>query len=52
LDHAALLDARSCDRRKKTLSFQYQKGHNYGICSTVYPFGIKVPKKASASSGE
>jgi len=40
-----LLDVHACDRWKKEHYFQYHKGHNCGICSSVCPYGLKVLKK-------
>lgn len=40
-----ILDARACDRWKKEHYFQYNTGHNCGICSAVCPYGLKVLKR-------
>lgn len=40
-----ILDVRACDRWKKEHYFQYNRGHNCGICSAVCPYGLKVLKK-------
>lgn len=40
-----ILDARACDQWKKEHYFQYNQGHNCGICSAVCPYGLKVLKK-------
>jgi epoxyqueuosine reductase len=44
-----ILDVRVCDQWKKEHYFQYHKGHNCGICSSVCPYGLKVLKKRSAN---
>ena len=41
-----LMDVHACDRWKKEHYFQYHKGHNCGICSSVCPYGLKVLKKS------
>ncbi len=40
-----ILDVQACDQWKKKHYFQYNSGHNCGICSAVCPFGQKVLKK-------
>jgi len=45
-----LLDVNACDRWKKEHYFQYHKGHNCGICSSVCPYGLKFLKKNSGST--
>ena len=40
-----ILDAQACDQWKKEHYFQYHKGHNCGICTSVCPYGVKVLKK-------
>jgi epoxyqueuosine reductase QueG len=40
-----ILDAEACDRWKKENYFQFHKGHNCGICSSVCPYGLKVLKR-------
>jgi len=40
-----ILDVRACDRWKKENYFQYHRGHNCGICSSVCPYGQKVLKQ-------
>jgi epoxyqueuosine reductase len=40
-----ILDVVACDTWKKKHFFQYNKGHNCGICSAVCPYGIKILKK-------
>ena len=39
-----ILDVAACDRWKKENYFEYHKGHNCGICSSVCPYGRKVLK--------
>ena len=39
-----ILDVQACDQWKKEHYFQYHKGHNCGICSSVCPYGLRVPK--------
>ena len=39
-----ILDVVSCDQWKKEHYFQYNKGHNCGICSAVCPYGLKLLK--------
>jgi epoxyqueuosine reductase len=40
-----ILDVGSCDRWKKENYFQFHKGHNCGICSSVCPYGLKGWRK-------
>ena len=40
-----ILDVAACDRWKKENYFQFHKGHNCGICSSVCPYGLKVLKR-------
>jgi len=40
-----ILDVVACDTWKKKHFFQYNQGHNCGICSAVCPYGIKILKK-------
>ncbi len=42
-----ILDVRACDQWKKEHYFQFNKGHNCGICSAVCPYGLKVLKRVS-----
>lgn len=44
LARAEILDAKACDQWKKENYFQYNKGHNCGICSAVCPYGLRVLK--------
>jgi epoxyqueuosine reductase len=37
-----LLDAKACDQWKTAHYFQYNKGHNCGICSAVCPYGLRT----------
>lgn len=43
-----ILDVMACDQWKKTHYFQFNKGHNCGICSAVCPYGLKVLKRKIA----
>jgi epoxyqueuosine reductase len=45
LSREEILDVKACDLWKKEHYFQYHKGHNCGICSSVCPYGQKVLKK-------
>lgn len=45
LPREALLDVQACDRWKKEHYFQYNQGHNCGICAAVCPYGLKGLKK-------
>lgn len=45
LPRGEILDVQACDQWKREHYFQYHKGHNYGICSAVCPYGLKVLKK-------
>jgi epoxyqueuosine reductase QueG len=47
LEREEILDVKACDKWKKENYFQYNKGHNCGICSAVCPYGLKVLKKGS-----
>jgi len=40
-----ILDVQACDQWKKEHYFQYNKGHNCGICSAVCPYGLKILKQ-------
>ncbi|MGD9330727.1 MAG: 4Fe-4S double cluster binding domain-containing protein [Desulfobacterales bacterium] len=40
-----LLDARACDRYKKTHFHQFHGGHNCGICTQACPVGQKVLRR-------
>lgn len=40
-----ILDVQACDQWKKEHYFQYNKGHNCGICSAVCPYGLRILKK-------
>jgi epoxyqueuosine reductase QueG len=40
-----MLDVQACDQWKKEHYFQYNKGHNCGICSAVCPYGLKILKQ-------
>ncbi len=42
-----ILDVEACDLWKKEHYFQYHKGHNCGICSSVCPYGQKVLNKVN-----
>jgi epoxyqueuosine reductase QueG len=42
LQREKILDAAECDRWKKENYFEYHRGHNCGICSSVCPYGRKV----------
>lgn len=42
-----ILDVRACDQWKKEHYYQYNKGHNCGICAAVCPYGLKVLKRKS-----
>ncbi|MCX7725124.1 MAG: 4Fe-4S dicluster domain-containing protein [Thermodesulfovibrio sp.] len=42
---AEILDVFLCDNWKKTHYFQFNRGHNCGICSAVCPYGLKFFKK-------
>jgi len=46
LPRKEILDVRACDEWKKKNYFQYHKGHNCGICSSVCPYGLKVLKRS------
>jgi len=45
-----ILDVRACDQWKKEHYFQYNNGHNCGICSAVCPYGLKVLKKKTVKA--
>ncbi len=38
----SILDVGGCDQWKKQHYFEYNKGHNCGICSGVCPYGLKT----------
>ena len=42
LPRREILDAQACDQWKKEHFYQFHKGHNCGICSSVCPHGLKV----------
>lgn len=42
-----ILDVWACDNWKKEHYFNFNNGHNCGICSAVCPYGLKVLKKKS-----
>lgn len=42
LPREEILDVQACDKWKKEHYFQYNKGHNCGICSSVCPYGLKT----------
>ena len=44
-----ILDVQACDKWKKEHYFQYNKGHNCGICSSVCPYGLKTLKNKQIS---
>jgi len=44
-----ILDVQACDKWKKEHYFQYHKGHNCGICSSVCPYGLKTLKNKQIS---
>jgi epoxyqueuosine reductase QueG len=46
LPREEMLDVQACDQWKREHYFQYNKGHNCGICSAVCPYGLKVLKKS------
>ena len=50
LSRKKILDVHACDRWKKENYFQFHKGHNCGICSSVCPFGLKILKGRQAVS--
>ena len=50
LSREKILDVQACDRWKKENYFQFHKGHNCGICSSVCPFGLKILKGRQAVS--
>ena len=45
LQREKILDVAACDRWKKENYFEYHRGHNCGICSSVCPYGRKVLKQ-------
>jgi len=48
LPREELLDVETCDRWKKENYFEYHKGHNCGICSSVCPYGLKIIKRQTS----
>lgn len=40
-----ILDVQACDQWKKEHYFQYNNGHNCGICAAVCPFGLRILKQ-------
>jgi epoxyqueuosine reductase QueG len=44
LGREKILDVTSCDQWKKDHYFEFNKGHNCGICSAVCPYGTKTLK--------
>jgi len=47
LARAKILDVNACDQWKKEHFYEFNKGHNCGICSAVCPFGTKTLKAES-----
>jgi epoxyqueuosine reductase QueG len=45
VEREALLDARACDRYKKSRFSSFHGGHNCGICTRACPVGRKVLRK-------
>jgi epoxyqueuosine reductase QueG len=45
-----ILDVRVCDRWKKENYFEFNLGHNCGICSAVCPYGSKVLRRSFKTS--
>ena len=45
LSREEILDAAACDAWKRENYFQYHRGHNCGICSSVCPVGLKQLKR-------
>jgi len=45
LQREKILDVAACDRWKKENYFEYHRGHNCGICSSVCPYGRKALKQ-------
>jgi len=41
IERKEILDAAACDQWKKEHYFQFNNGHNCGICSSVCPYGLK-----------
>ena len=41
----ALLDVQACDQWKKEHYYEFHKGHNCGICSSVCPYGLRYLKR-------
>ena len=48
LPREEILDVLACDQWKKKHYFQYNQGHNCGICVSICPYGVKTLKKDSA----
>ncbi len=42
-----ILNVHACDKWKKENYFQFHKGHNCGICSSVCPYGLKILRNKS-----
>jgi epoxyqueuosine reductase QueG len=42
LPREEILDVEACDRWKRVHYFEYHRGHNCGICSSVCPYGLKT----------
>ena len=44
LEREEILDVNACDCWKREHYFEYNEGHNCGICSSVCPYGLKTFK--------
>ena len=45
-----ILNVWACDQWKKEHYFQYHKGQNCGICSSVCPYGLKAMRRTSGKT--
>ena len=50
LPREEILDVQACDQWKKEHYFQFNKGHNCGICSAVCPYGLKASGRVASPS--